>query len=57
MARSSYQNNKQIRDLRMEDELVVTLRFPAYREGLEALHASGEGIRFMGDAVRRAEQG
>jgi dTDP-4-dehydrorhamnose reductase len=55
MARSFYQDNKRVRNSRMKDELGVTLRFPTYREGLEALHASGEGVRSLRKAVRRQE--
>ena len=43
MARSFYEDNKRVRNTRIKDELGVTLRFPTYREGLKALHASGEG--------------
>ncbi|WP_243370717.1 SDR family oxidoreductase [Microvirga solisilvae] len=43
MARSFYQDNKRVRNDRMKNDLGVRLRFPTYREGLEALHASGEG--------------
>jgi hypothetical protein len=55
MARSFYQDNKRVRNSWMKDELGVTLRFPTYREGLEALHASGKGVRSLGKAVRRQE--
>jgi dTDP-4-dehydrorhamnose reductase len=55
MARSLYQDNKRVRNSRMKDELGVTLRFPTYREGLEALHASGEGVWSLGETIRRQE--
>jgi len=45
MARSFYQDNKRVGNARIKDELGVKLRFPTYREGLEALHATGEGVR------------
>jgi hypothetical protein len=55
MARSFYQDNKRVRNARIKDELGVTLLFPTYRQGLEALHASGEGVRSSGENVRREE--
>jgi nucleoside-diphosphate-sugar epimerase len=45
MARSFYQDNKRVRNTRIKQDLGVTLRFPTYREGLQALLASGEGVR------------
>lgn len=56
MARSFYQDNKRVRNARIKNDLGVTLRFPTYREGLEALHASGEGVRSLGENVRREEE-
>lgn len=55
MARSFYQDNKRVRNTRIKNELGVRLRFPSYREGLEALHAAGEGVRSLGATVRREE--
>ncbi len=55
MARSFYQDNKRVRNARIRNELGVTLRFPTYREGLEALHASGEGIGSLNQSIRREE--
>lgn len=37
MARSFYNENKRVRNARMKDELGVTLLYPNYRVGLEAL--------------------
>ncbi|WP_371679619.1 SDR family oxidoreductase [Microvirga sp. KLBC 81] len=48
MARSFYRDNKRVRNVRIKDELGVRLRFPTYREGLDALYASGEGVRSLG---------
>jgi nucleoside-diphosphate-sugar epimerase len=45
MARSFYQDNKRVRNTRIKEELGVTLRFPTYRHGLDALLAAGEGVR------------
>lgn len=45
MARSFYEDNKRVRNTRIKEELGVTLRFPTYRHGLDALVASGEGLR------------
>jgi nucleoside-diphosphate-sugar epimerase len=53
MARAFYQDNKRVRNARIKDELGVRLLFPTYRDGLEALHASGEGIQPSGDTVTR----
>jgi nucleoside-diphosphate-sugar epimerase len=53
MARSFYQDNKRVRNARIKDELGAALRFPTFREGLEALHASGEGLRRLSEGVRR----
>jgi len=45
IAHSFYQDDKRVRNLKIKNELGVTLRFPTYREGLDALFASGEGTR------------
>jgi nucleoside-diphosphate-sugar epimerase len=55
MALSFYQDNKRVRNARIKDELGVTLRFPTYRDGLEALHALGEGVRRLDVDLRREE--
>lgn len=39
MARSFYNENKRVRNDRIKTDLGVTLKYPNYREGLEALHA------------------
>jgi nucleoside-diphosphate-sugar epimerase len=44
MARSFYADNKRVRNNRIKTELGVTLRYPTYRQGLQALLAAGEGI-------------
>ncbi|MBD2750505.1 SDR family oxidoreductase [Microvirga sp. BT688] len=49
MARSFYQDNKRVQNTRIRSELGVRLDFPTYRQGLEALHAAGEGIRSSND--------
>jgi nucleoside-diphosphate-sugar epimerase len=51
MARSFYQDNKRVRNTRIKNELGVKLRFPTYREGLTALHATGEGVRSLSDTT------
>jgi len=43
MARSFYASNRRIRNTRMKDELGVTLAYPTYRAGLDALWQAGEG--------------
>lgn len=43
MSRSFYEDNKRVRNTRIKEELGVALRFPTYREGLQALYADGEG--------------
>lgn len=43
MARSFYADNKRVKNDRIKQELGVTLRYPTYREGLQALYAAGEG--------------
>jgi nucleoside-diphosphate-sugar epimerase len=41
MARSFYDDNKRVRNDRIKQALGVTLRYPSYREGLQALLAAG----------------
>jgi nucleoside-diphosphate-sugar epimerase len=43
MARSFYGANRRVRNTVLRQDLGVTLRYPTYRAGLEALWASGEG--------------
>ncbi|WP_424629045.1 SDR family oxidoreductase [Bradyrhizobium sp. SYSU BS000235] len=43
MGRSFFAENKRVRNLRLRDELGVTLAYPTYREGLTALRAAGDG--------------
>ncbi|QRM31690.1 SDR family oxidoreductase [Microvirga sp. VF16] len=43
MARSFYADNKRVRNTRIKTKLGVTLRYPSYREGLQALLEAGEG--------------
>lgn len=43
MARSFYADNKRVKNDRIKQELGVALRYPTYREGLQALYAAGEG--------------
>jgi len=45
MALSFYGESKRVRNARMKDELGVSLLYPTYREGLRALHASGDHLR------------
>lgn len=42
MARSFYAENKRVSNRRIKEELGVRLRYPTYREGLQALYAAGE---------------
>jgi len=42
MARSFYRDNKRVSNARLKDELGVTLRYPDYRAGLQALLAAGD---------------
>lgn len=42
MARSFYADNKRVKNDRIKQELGITLRYPTYREGLQALYAAGE---------------
>ncbi|MEZ0169484.1 SDR family oxidoreductase [Microvirga sp. TS319] len=44
-ARSFYAENKRVSNRLIKDELGVRLRFPTYREGLDALHAAGEYVQ------------
>jgi nucleoside-diphosphate-sugar epimerase len=44
MARTFYEDNKRVRNTRIRTELGVTLRYPTYRQGLQALLESDEGI-------------
>jgi nucleoside-diphosphate-sugar epimerase len=44
MARTFYEDNKRVRNTRIRTELGVMLRYPTYREGLQALLEAGEGI-------------
>jgi hypothetical protein len=37
MAASFYAENKRVGNARMRNELGVTLKFPSYREGLQAI--------------------
>jgi hypothetical protein len=39
MARSFYAENRRVRNDRIKKELGVTLRYPTYREGLQAISA------------------
>jgi nucleoside-diphosphate-sugar epimerase len=55
MAQSFYQDNKRVRNTRIKKELGVRLNFPSYREGLEALHAAGEGTRLSNSKLRQEE--
>jgi nucleoside-diphosphate-sugar epimerase len=43
MARSFYASNRRVRNARMKHELGVTLAYPTYRTGLDALWQAGEG--------------
>jgi len=43
MARSFYASNRRVRNIRMKQELGVTLAYPTYRAGLDALWQAGEG--------------
>jgi nucleoside-diphosphate-sugar epimerase len=43
MARSFYAENKRVSNVRMSARLGVSLAFPSYREGYDALFAAGEG--------------
>jgi len=43
MARSFWSEAKRVRNARLHSELGVSLTYPTYREGLRALHESGEG--------------
>jgi hypothetical protein len=41
MARSFYEDNKRVRNTRLKADLGVTLRYPTYRQGLQALFEAG----------------
>ncbi|MHB2166606.1 SDR family oxidoreductase [Alsobacter sp. R-9] len=43
MARSFYGENKRVSNARLTQELGYRLRYPTYRQALQALHAAGEG--------------
>ncbi|MGQ4274707.1 SDR family oxidoreductase [Terrihabitans sp. B22-R8] len=43
MAKSFWVENKRVRNSRLRSELGIKLSYPTYREGLTALHKSGEG--------------
>jgi nucleoside-diphosphate-sugar epimerase len=43
MAESFYRDNKRVLNTRIKRDLGVVLRYPTYREGLDALLAAGEG--------------
>ena len=45
MARSFYQDNRRVRNARINRELGVQLAYPTYREGLAALWAEMRDIR------------
>lgn len=45
MGRSFYAESKRVRNDLLRNELGVTLAYPTYREGLMALHATGDGPR------------
>ena len=55
MARSFYRDNKRVLNTRIKEELGVTLQFPTYRQGLEALFASGEGVRPLRNGTQSEE--
>jgi hypothetical protein len=42
MARSFYAENKRVSNRLIKEELGVTLSYPTYREGLQALYQAGE---------------
>jgi nucleoside-diphosphate-sugar epimerase len=44
MARSFYEDNKRVRNTRIKTELGVTLHYPTYRQGLQALFEAGWGV-------------
>ena len=43
MAVSFWGANRRVRNRRIRDELGVRLRYPTFREGLQALRDTGEG--------------
>ena len=42
MARSFYEDNKRVHNTKIKRELGVVLRYPTYREGLQALARMGD---------------
>ena len=42
MARSFYEDNKRVLNLRLRRDLGIALRYPTYREGLTALWREGD---------------
>jgi nucleoside-diphosphate-sugar epimerase len=44
LAASFYAENRRVRNDKLKRALGVRLRYPTYREGLRAVHASGEGM-------------
>ena len=42
MARSFYEDNKRVLNLRLKQDLGIALRYPTYREGLAALWREGD---------------
>jgi hypothetical protein len=51
MARTFYRDNKRVCNLRIREELGVSLLYPTYRDGLDALFASGEGVSTSGTVL------
>jgi len=47
MARSFYSENKRVRNTRIKEELGVTLRFPDYRAGLQAVFEAEDMEKFV----------
>lgn len=47
MARSFYEANRRVANKRIRQELRTDLLYPTYREGLNALFASGEGVHWQ----------
>lgn len=44
MGRAFYGANKRVRNRLIREELGVSLRYPTYRDGLSALHGTGDGV-------------
>jgi nucleoside-diphosphate-sugar epimerase len=42
MARAFYEDNKRVRNTRIKSDLGVTLRYPTFRDGIQALFQAGE---------------